>query len=317
MANEELIKRAYVYELKSALNLEQLTGNDESIKRWIIAPDVNRPGLELAGYLESNDLKRVVILGKKEYEYMEKLPPEVQKQRFEIITDSYTPCMILSDGFDDNEVLLELARHRNFPVFRYTGKTYQLMVDAVAFLSEKLAPSDSMHGVMMNIYGKGVMLLGKSGIGKSELALDLIQRGHMLVADDRIDYLRINERIICEAPASIKTMLEIRGLGIVNITRLFGARSFMNKCDLDFIINLVKYNEEDEYDRINVLGGKMELLGLTVPALTIPITEGKALSVIIEAAVSEYILKKQGVDLTKEFKDRILAEIKKNGELND
>ena len=168
MANEELNKRAYVYELMDALNLEQLTGNEQALKRWIIAPDVNRPGLELAGYLESQDLKRVVILGKKEYEYTSKLSPEVQKQRFEIVTDSYTPCMILSEGFLDNPVLLELARNRNFPVFRYAGKTYQLMVDTVAFLSEKLAPSSNVHGVMMNIYGKGVLIIGKSGIGKSE-----------------------------------------------------------------------------------------------------------------------------------------------------
>ena len=317
MANEELSKRVYVYELMDALNLEQLTGNSEAIKRWIIAPDVNRPGLELSGYLESTDLKRVVILGNKEFDYINKLSPEVQKQRFEIVTDSYTPCMILSEGFTENEVLFTLAKNRNFPIFRYTGKTYQLMVDAVAFLSEKLAPNDSIHGVMMNIYGKGVLLLGKSGIGKSELALDLIHRGHMLVADDRVDYKRINERLVCEAPSSLKMMLEVRGLGIINITRLFGAHKFLNKCDLDFVIRLVKYNERDEYDRINMMDDRMDMLGINVPVLTVPITEGKALSVIIEAAVTEYILKKMGEDPTVEFRNRILEEIKKNGERHD
>ncbi|MDO4197901.1 MAG: HPr(Ser) kinase/phosphatase [Erysipelotrichaceae bacterium] len=318
MANEELNKRVYVHELKKGLNLEQVTGNEESLNRWIIAPDINRPGLELSGYLESNDLKRVVVLGKKEQEYMAKLDPVIQKQRFEIITDSYTPCIILSRGFTGNDVLYSLARDRNFPIFKYTGETYQLIVDAVAFLSERLALGDIMHGVMMNIYGKGVMLLGKSGIGKSELALDLIQRGHMLVADDRIDYKRINERIVCEAPASLKMMLEIRGLGVVNITRLYGAKAFLNKCDLDFVIRLVKYDEKEEYNRINQANDNIDFLGLHIPVLTIPITEGKALSVIIETAVTEYILmRQQGIDPNEEFRERIMQEIKKNGADND
>lgn len=317
MANEELNKRVYVRQLKEALNLKQLSGDDSALDRWIIAPDINRPGLELTGYLESNDLKRVVVLGTKECDYMKKLDENTQKQRFEIITDSYTPCIVLSDGFDDNQTLIELANMRNFPIFRFDGKTYQLVVDLVSFLSLKLAPTDNLYGVMMNIYGKGVMIIGKSGIGKSELALDLISRGHMLVADDRVDVSRIHNDIMCTAPKLLKRMLEIRGLGIVDVSKYFGANTFLNKSYLDFIIKLVKLEDTLETDRLNPINEKMDVLGIQIPMLTIPVTEGKSLSVIIESAVTSYILKKQGIDTNLEFKERLRTEILRNGGNND
>lgn len=317
MANEELDKRVYVRSIKEQFNLEQITGDDQSLNRWVIAPDVNRPGLELSGYLESNDLKRVVVIGTKEYEYMTKLDQYTQKQRFEIITDSFTPCIILSDGCGKLEVLEELCKYKNFPLFRYEGKTYQLIVDLVSYLSEELAPTDNLYGVMMSIYGKGVMITGKSGIGKSEVALDLINRGHMLVADDRVDVSRVHNDIICHAPKLLRKMLEIRGLGIVDVTRLFGENTYLNRCELDFVIKLVKLDEVMSKDRLNPVTENFNVLGLDVPMLTIPVTEGKSLSVIIESAVITHILKKQGIDSNEEFKDRFRQEIARNGEKND
>ncbi|MCR5097155.1 MAG: HPr(Ser) kinase/phosphatase [Erysipelotrichaceae bacterium] len=313
MANEELNKRVYVRSLKEEFGLEQLSGSDHSLDRWIIAPDINRPGLELTGYFESNDLKRVVILGTKEYEYMSRFDYDTQKQRFEIITDSFTPCIILSEGFVGMDSLIDLANAKDFPIFRYEGKTYQLIVDIVSFLSEKLAPVDNLYGVMMNIYGRGIMITGKSGIGKSELALDLINRGHMLVADDRIDVTRVHTNIMCTAPKLLKRMLEIRGLGIVDVTRMFGANSYLNKCQLDFVIKLVKFDERIETDRLNPINETRNILGLDVPMLTIPITEGKSLSVIIEAAVSNYLLDKLGFNSNEDFKRRYHEELKANG----
>lgn len=317
MANEELDKRVYVRAIKERFNLEQLSGDDNSLNRWVIAPDVNRPGLELSGYLESNDLKRVVVIGTKEYEYMSKLDEYTQSQRFEIITDSYTPCIILSEGCKDIPVLTNLCRYKDFPLFRYEGKTYQLIVDLVTFLSEELAPTDNLYGVMMNIYGKGVMVTGKSGIGKSELALDLISRGHMLVADDRVDIARVHNVILCQAPRLLKKMLEIRGLGIVDVTKLFGANTYLNKCNLDFIIKLVKFDESMGKDRLNPVSEKFDVLGLDIPMLTIPVTEGKSLSVIIESAVITHILKKQGYDSNEVFKENFRKEIARNGAKND
>ena len=313
MANEELNKRVYVRQIKEEFQLEQITGSDNSLNRWVIAPDINRPGLELSGYLESNDLKRVVILGTKEFEYMSKFDEDTQRQRFEIITDSFTPCIILSEGFEGLNSLKNLCYEKDFPLFRYDGKTYQLIVDLVSYLSERLGPTDNVYGVMMNIYGKGIMITGKSGIGKSELALDLINRGHMLVADDRIDVTRVHNSINCTAPNLLKRMLEIRGIGIVDVTRMFGANSYLNKCSLDFVIKLVNYNETMDSDRLNPINDTIDILGLQIPMLTIPITEGKQLSVIIEAAVSTYLLNRLGFNSNEDFKRRYREELEEKG----
>lgn len=313
MANEELNKRVYIWQIRDYLGLQQLSGNGDALNRWVIAPDINRPGLELSGYLESNDLRRVVVLGNKEYEYMSKLDFETQKQRFEIITDSYTPCIILSEDFEDMPSLLELTRYKNFPVFRYEGKTYQLIVDLVSYLSEELAPTDNLYGVMMSVYGVGVMIIGKSGIGKSELALDLITHGHMLVADDRVDVARVHTHLICQAPKLLKKKLEVRGLGVVDVTRMFGAYAFLNKCNLDFVIKLVSYNEANEIDRLNPMNGTIDIMGLETPILTIPITEGKSLSVIIESIVSNYLLQKLGYDSNERFKEEYRQELLAKG----
>ena len=225
MANEELNKRVYVKELKEQFSFEQISGDEESLKRWVIAPDVYRPGFELSGYVEPNDLKRVLVLGNKEYDFMNKLDYNTQRERFESITDVYTPCIILSEGFKQMDSLMEVVNRKNFPVFVSDEKTYQVVVDVVSYLSEKLAPTTNMYGVMLSIYGKGIMITGKSGIGKSELALDLIKRGHVLIADDRVDVARIHNDIMCTAPKLLTKMLEIRGLGIVDVTKLFGAQS--------------------------------------------------------------------------------------------
>jgi len=314
MANEELNKRVYVKQLKEEFNLEQISGDEQSLQRWIIAPDVNRPGLELTGYLESNDLKRVVVLGHKEHEYMLKLDYQTQVYRFEIITDSYTPCIILSRDFEPMDSLLEVAKRKNFPVFISNEKTYRIVVSLVSFLAEQLAPTTNLYGEMMSIYGKGVMITGKSGIGKSELALDLLNRGHYLVADDRVDVARVHDDILCTAPKILKKMLEIRGIGVVDVTRLFGAPSFLNKCQLHFIIKLVELKDYTDVDRLNPINETVNVLGIEIPQLIIPVTEGKSLSVIIESAVSTYILKQSGFDSNEEFKKRVYESIQVKNE---
>ena len=318
MANEELKGRVYISELKDVFNLKQVTGNAESLTRYIIVPDVNRPGLELTGYTESNDLKRVVVIGNKEKEYIDKLDYETQKERFEIITDVYTPCIILTSIDKSIPSLIEVANSKNFPVFEYSGKTYQLAADLVSYLAEELAPMDVVHGVMMNLYGIGVMITGKSGIGKSELALDLIKRGHRLIADDSIEIYHVSNRIVCKSPKLLKKMLEIRGMGVVDISRIFGPTSYMEKSDLDFVIELVKYEDVEEIDRLDPLTMNEKLLGLNIQKLVIPVSASKSLSSIIETAVADHILKRSGIDGNETFKQRVREEIKKKEEnIND
>ncbi|MBR3228045.1 MAG: HPr(Ser) kinase/phosphatase [Erysipelotrichaceae bacterium] len=293
--------------------LKQVTGDDSSLDRWTIAPDINRPGLELSGYRVKTELKRIVIIGKKEYEYIEStLDYNTQLDRFGFLTDSYTPCIIITSGNRIPPALFEVASDKNFPVFELDGETYQLTSDLTVYLASHLAPSDYIHGGLMSIYGVGVAIMGESGIGKSELALDLIKRGHIFVADDVINVSKVNNQLIGESPDNLKKMLEVRGIGIIDVNVLFGGHCYLSKCPIDFFIKLVS---KDEYNRSNPnrldpLENRIEILGVRKHIQENPVTEGKTMSAIIETAVTKYILGRQGIDTNEAFKHRIYEEIK-------
>ena len=305
--NEELDKRVYVSEIKEAFNLRQITGDEQSLNRWVIAPDINRPGLELTGYKGSNELKRVVLIGNKEYKYIKTLSEEKQRDSFGFLTDSYTPCIIVTAGHETPDILKEIAEEKNFPVFEYDDKTYILTAELTSFLSEKLAHYEDIHGEMLNIYGVGVLVTGDSGMGKSELALDLIKRGHVLVADDVVEYAKIHNQIICKAPESLKQMLEVRGLGILDVTLMFGAQCYLESSNLDFIIKLVTkdFYKSNNNNRLEPTEKTADLFGITKTVLEIPVSEGKTMAPIIEAAVINYILKNRGIDTNERFKENI------------
>lgn len=311
MANKELKKKVSVKQIKDYFHLKQLSGDENSLKRWVIAPDVNRPGLELAGEKIDTDLKRVVLIGNKEIDYLKTIDYNTQKERFDYLTDKYTPCIIVTANLKAPKSLLDVAKSKNFPVFAEKSKTYAFFTELVAFLSDKLAPTISVHGTMMNIYGKGVLITGKSGIGKSELALDLINRGHMMIADDLVDLAHINNYIKCSAPENIKGMLEVRGIGIIDIKRTFGGHAFLDNCGLDFIINLVTNDEYNKHnnDRLNPTSKKEKIFDNTFCKLEIPMTIGKTMSIIIETAVTDFILKQDGFDSNETFKENIKKQI--------
>ena len=312
-ANESFDKRVYVRDLKDVFDLRQISGNDDSLNRWIIVPDVNRPGLELSGYTRSNDLKRVNILGNKELEYLEDIKDDPDLiDRYNTITDGYTPCIVISDNNECPSLLLEIAQRKNFPIFISKEKTFRLVVQIIAFLDEKLAPNDTFHGVMMNIYGMGVMLKGESGIGKSELALELIKRGHILVSDDRADIYRVHNDLVCRAPKLLENMLELRGVGVIDVTLLYGTTSTIKQSNLDLIIELTPFISGEAKDRLGIEDRKtMNILGLDIPLMEIPVKEGRSMGVIIESAVANFRLINQGIDAAKLFKERVREAIEK------
>lgn len=318
MANNELNKRVYIREIKEDFNLFQVTGDDESLDRWVIAPDINRPGLELSGFKKDTELKRVVVIGVKEMEYIKTLDYDTQRDRFDFLTDSFTPCIIITSNAEVPQSLKDIANQKNFPVFVFPFKTYSLTTQLTTYLSEKLAPVEQVHGVMMNIYGIGVLIMGESGIGKSELALDLIKRGHYLVADDVVEYSRFHYNIVCKAPEPLRRLLEIRGLGVVDVNLMFGAKSYLERCNLDFVIKLVSASEfQKNNNRLEPAEMTTTFFDIEKTRLEIPITDGKNISPIIEAAVTNYILKNEGIDTNEEFKRNIKNMIiKKIGEHN-
>ena len=318
MANNELNKRVYIREIKEDFNLFQVTGDDESLDRWVIAPDINRPGLELSGFKKDTELKRVVVIGVKEMEYIKTLDYDTQRDRFDFLTDSFTPCIIITSNAEVPQSLKDIANQKNFPVFVFPFKTYSLTTQLTTYLSEKLAPVEQVHGVMMNIYGIGVLIMGESGIGKSELALDLIKRGHYLVADDVVEYSRFHYNIVCKAPEPLRRLLEIRGLGVVDVNLMFGAKSYLERCNLDFVIKLVSASEfKKNNNRLEPAEMTTTFFDIEKTRLEIPVTDGKNISPIIEAAVTNYILKNEGIDTNEEFKRNIKNMIiKKIGEHN-
>lgn len=296
-----------VRELIDVFEFEQLTGNDESLNRMITLADTNRPGLELAGFFEHSQKKRLVILGDKEISYIETMSDAKQKKSFDFITSEETPALIITKNHTCPARLEKCAKKKNFPIFRTSSPTTRFIVDMVAFLDEKLASSESIHGGLLSIHGKGVLIRGESGMGKSEVALELIKRGHILVADDRVDCYRIHNKIVGRAPEILKDMLEIRGIGIINVAKMFGISSVMPKTEIDFQVTLEAWDKEKDYDRLGTEEAKYEsILGVDIPKIVVPVREGRSMAVIIESAVTNFMLKEMGMDSAKEFEERVM-----------
>ena len=309
----EEITSVSVKALVEAFDFEQITGDEESLNRQIVMADTNRPGLELAGFFENSQVKRLVVLGDKEIAYISTMSVQKQRRAFDFITNEITPAIIITKGHKCPDVLKRCAKRKNFPVLSSESATTRLIVDLVAFLDEKLASSQCLHGGLLSIYGKGVLIRGESGMGKSEIALELIKRGHLLVADDRVDCDRIHNKIVGKAPELLSGMLEIRGIGIINVARMFGVSSVLPKTQVDFQVNLEMWKPDQDYDRVGIEEKKHEnILGVDIPKIVVPVREGRSMAVIIESAVTNYMLSEMGMDSAKEFEQRVLDYIEKN-----
>lgn len=313
----ESVGKVKIRDIKDYFDYTQITGDDSSLERWVIVPDVNRPGLELAGYYKYTEPRRVVIIGEKERAYIDTLPEEIQHERFDKITDGYTPCIIIAHEQRCPEILKEIASYRNFPIFETPLPTYRVMTDLITFLDAKMAPTDTVHGVLVNVYGKGVLIMGESGMGKSEIALELIRKGHILVADDRVDIARVHNSLIGRAPELLEGMLEIRGIGIIDVAKMFGGSSLLSEDEIDLVIKLEKFDDHSEYARVgNEEQMFMPILETNVPMIVLPVKEGRSMSVLVESAVTNFQLKERGFDSAKEFEQRVYAFIEKQNMKN-
>ena len=246
--------------------------------------------------------------------YIEHMSEESQRFVFEHLTSEETPMILISRDLPCPEILMEIAAGKNFPIFTSFAPTSSLIMEIVAFLEEFFTQIDSVHGVLLQVYGRGVLITGQSGIGKSEIALELVKKGHVLVADDRVDVYRIHNHITGEAPFILKNLLELRGVGVINIAMMFGAASTTEKSKIDFVIHLDKWDKDKEYDRLNLKDEVFTVFGVNIPKITIPVSEGRSIAVIIEAAVNDFILKSKGYDFSKILDERVVELINKNKE---
>lgn len=287
------------------LELKNLTPEVDISNIKIVHPDINRPALQLAGFFEYFDSDRVQIIGFIEFTYMEKLSRERRISRYERLLTKDLPCIIFCRSFMPDEDLLEMARERNIPILSTDKVTSPFIAEIISFLYKELAPSITIHGVLVDVYGEGILLMGESGIGKSEAALELIRRGHRLVADDVVDIQRINDLLIGKSPDITRHFIEVRGIGIIDVKALFGAGSVKEDQQIDVVIKFEDWNREAEYDRLGIKDEYVEFLGNKVICHRIPIRPGRNLAVLIEAASGNNRQKKMGYNAAKVLYDRV------------
>lgn len=307
-------KKVRVKKLVEYFDFKVICGDDDSLRREILVADINRPGLELTGYFKYSQKERIIALGDKEIAYIDNMEETKQREVFNFLTSEETPAIIITKNHECPKILKEIGCAKNFPILSTDLSTSRTIINTVSFLDEFLAKSTSLHGVLMSIFGKGVLIKGESGSGKSEVALDLIKKGHQLIADDLVDCYQVHNHIIGKPPKILKGFLELRGIGVVNVNKMFGAIATLPRQNIDFVIELQQWDSSFEYDRIGIGHAKHEkILDCEIPKIILPIRGGRSMANLIESAVSNMALKEYGYDAALDFENRCI-ELMKDGE---
>lgn len=292
----------------SHLGLQVLAG-EAGLEKEITVPRIQKPGLALAGFIEYIHPGRVQILGNSEITFLNGMDAGRREVVFREVAACGVTCLVVTKGLDPPPELLRTAEEHAIPLLK-TAKVSSFTIDGLTeYLEEKLAPHVTVHGVMLDLYGVGVLLLGESGVGKSECALDLVVRGHRLVADDVVELRRRNAILNGDGPELTRYHMEVRGLGIINIKHLFGVTAVRERKDLDLVIRLIPWQEGTVCERLGLDEQSYELLGVKVPIMEIPVAPGRYLSVLIEVAARTHLLKAQGYAPSRELSDRLDREL--------
>lgn len=301
--------------LVDKLKLKVVYGNEELLAKAITTADISRPGLEMTGYFDYYSPERLQLVGMKEWSYLKTMTANNRYSVFANIFREETPAVIVARGLEIPEEMLQAAKENGVAVLQGRNSTSSLSGDMSWYLNSQLAERTSVHGVLVDIYGMGVLIQGDSGIGKSETALELVKRGHRLVADDRVDVYAKDEGTLWGEPAEILLhLLEIRGVGIIDVMSLYGASAVRNSSQVQLCIYLENFENDEVFDRLGNSNEEIELQGVKIPRIRIPVKTGRNVSVVIEAAAMNYRAKQMGYDATKTFKDRLTDLISKNGE---
>lgn len=297
------------------MKLENLTPDIDVRKIRITQPDINRPALQMAGYFEHFDATRLQIIGFVEYTYMEGLDNDRKREVYEKLMTYDIPCIVFCRELKPDEIFLEIAIKHNVPVLSTKKSTSAFMAEIIRWMNVKLAPCISVHGVLVDVYGEGVLITGESGIGKSEAALELIKRGHRLVTDDVVELRKVSDdTLIGTAPDITKHFIELRGIGIVDVKALFGASSVKDTQNIDLVIRLEDWDKDKEYDRLGLEENYTEYLGNKIVCHNIPIRPGRNLAVICESAAVNHRQKKMGYNAAQELYTRVQNSLAKRRE---
>ncbi|HFI0151407.1 TPA: HPr(Ser) kinase/phosphatase [Streptococcus suis] len=305
----------FVKDLIDHVRVEAAYSNDELLLKEITTSDITRPGLEMTGYFDYYSPERIQLIGMKEWSYLMAMTSHNRYQVLRRMFQPETPVVIVARGLEIPEEMLRAAREQKIAVFQSQTATSRLSGELSSFLDSRLANRTSVHGVLMDIYGMGVLIQGDSGIGKSETGLELIKRGHRIVADDRVDVYAKDDVTLWGEPAEIlRHLIEIRGVGIIDIMSLYGASAVKESSEVQLAVYLENYDTGKVFDRLGNGGDTIEIAGITIPQIRIPVKTGRNISVVIEAAAMNYRAKQMGFDATKEFEKRLSNLIASNKE---
>ena len=288
------------------LNLEVIYMPKDASEILIDENDVTRPGLQLMGFYEYFNPERMQIIGKMEFAYLSTIDEATRYQRLDMLLSQHIPALIISRELPYFSEMLELAKKYEVPLLRSKESTSNFIAGLIAFLNMNLAPRITRHGVLIEIYGEGVFITGESGVGKSETAIELVKRGHRLVADDAVEIRKVsNDSLMGSSPDNIRHFLELRGIGIINARRLFGIGAVKNTEKIELVVEMELWNPEKIYDRMGVDTQYVSILGVKVPSLTIPVKPGRNLAVILEVAAMNNRQKKMGYNAATELLDHL------------
>ncbi|MCF0146629.1 MAG: HPr(Ser) kinase/phosphatase [Eubacterium sp.] len=297
--------------LEREMDLKNLTPDIDMGLRSIAIPEINRPALQLTGYFAHFENERVQIIGYVEFSYLESLSLEERTERYEAFISKDVPCVIFTTRVKPGPELLELARKYQVPTFSTNRPTSEFSAELIRWINVKLAPTISIHGVLVDVYGEGVMITGESGIGKSEAALELIKRGHRLISDDVVQIKKVSDiTLVGTAPDITRHFIELRGIGIIDVKTIFGVASVEATHTIDLVIKLEEWNKEKLYDRLGLEEEYTEYLGNKIVSHSIPIRPGRNLAIIVETAAINHRQKNMGYNAAKELYKRVQNNIR-------
>ena len=299
-------------EIIEKMNVKNLTPEVDMVEKEVNVPDVNRPALQLAGFYDRFDSNRVQIIGNVEYRYVQTLSEEEREKTYETLLSHPLPCIVFCRGIVPEESFMKKAVAHGVPIFNTVKQTSDFMAEIIRWMNVRLAPCISIHGVLVDVYGVGVLIMGESGIGKSEAALELIKRGHRLVTDDVVEIRKVSdETLVGTAPDITKHFIELRGIGIVDVRSMFGVQSVRETQNIDLVITLEDWSRDKEYDRLGLEEEYTEFLGNKVVCHRIPIRPGRNLAIIVESAAVNHRQKQMGYNAAQELYKRVQENIAK------
>ena len=290
-----------------AFKLETIYLPDLPENIQITCARVNRPGLQMVGFYDHYEQARLQIIGRVENLFISQLEPEERRRRLEDFFRSEPAGVIVSSSIEINPATVEMAEKYSIPLLRTSERTSEFMAALISYLNVQLGPRITRHGVLVEVYGEGILLLGDSGVGKSETAIELVKRGHRLIADDAVEIKRVSATtLVGRAPELIRHYVELRGIGIVDVRRLFGMGAVKETEKIDLVINLENWQQGKMYDRLGLDSQTVDILGINVPSITLPVCPGRNLSVVIEVAAMNNRQKRMGYNTAEEFNKRLM-----------